>query len=302
MSQQHSIQHEDVSTRHPPVREEERRVCLPAAALGHFAVQALVDEAELTPKPALVDLRGSGAHLDLSLSLLVRSAQTLEPWFQRMAEAAQRCPADIRLRERLGLLGRNAEDAMMKATAGVNTHRGAIWALGLLVASAAQSTDLCEYNICRGAALLAALPDRHGGQHDTHGARAGRDYGAGGARAEAQAGFPHALRVGLPALRRGRRAGRTESQARLDALLTIMITLEDTCLLHRGGLPALKTAQDGAARALALGGAGTLAGFTALLQLHDALISLWASPGGAADLLAATLFLDRVSAMQETSR
>ncbi len=80
-----------------------------------------------------------------------------------------------------------------------------------------------------------------------------------------------------------------------------MMMLEDTCLLHRGGMQALTTAQQGAARVLALGGASTPVGLSALMQLHDALISLWASPGGSADMLAATLFLDRISATQESS-
>jgi triphosphoribosyl-dephospho-CoA synthase len=301
MSSQISIQHSEVSTWLTASYGMQRCASLSPAALALCAVQALVDEAELTPKPALVDMRGSGAHRDLSLSLLVRSAQTLGPWFLRIAQAAHGRPANIALRERLGLLGREAEDAMMNATEGVNTHRGAIWALGLLVAAASQSPDLREAAICRRAALLASLPDRNAVSRNTHGTEARRRYGAGGARSEAEAGFPNALHIGLPALHAGRHAGHTESHARLDALLSIMTTLEDTCLLHRGGAKALKAAHDGAARVLALGGASTIVGMTALLQLHDALISLWASPGGSADMLSATLFLDRVSAMQESN-
>ena len=120
-------------------------------------------------------------------------------------------------------------------------------------------------------------------------------YGAGGARVEAQSGFPHLLNAGLPALRQGRMRGLGEPHARLDALLAIMTTLEDTCLLHRGGRKALTVAQTGAARVLANGGSSTVDGQEALRHLHESLMALWSSPGGSADLLAATLFVDRVA-------
>jgi triphosphoribosyl-dephospho-CoA synthase len=269
--------------------------------LARLAVQALVDEAELTPKPALVDLRGSGAHRDLSLSLLIRSAQTLEPHFLLMAGAAYRRASDISLRECLGILGREAERAMMNATGGVNAHRGAIWALGLLVAAASQDADMRAEVICRRAALIAALPDSGATPHPTNGARVAERYGAGGARFEAQSGFPHLLNAGLPALLQCRMRGLGESHARLDALLAIMTTLEDTCLLHRGGREALAVAQTGAAHVLAKGGSSTADGQEALQHLNESLMTLWSSPGGSADVLAATLFVDRIAKFEECS-
>jgi len=270
-----------------------------AAVLAHHAVQALVDEAELTPKPALVDLRGSGAHHDLTLSLLLRSANALGHYFCEVARVAQGCGADLALRERLGSLGREAERVMMDVTEGVNTHRGAIWALGLLTAAAAQPGGSSLDAICSRAAVLAALPDAGATHQLTNGTKAARRYGTGGARSEAEAGFPHALRCGLPALRSARRSGLAETNARLHALLEIMSTLEDTCLLHRGGPKALWTARRGAARVLALGGPASKKGSDALRQLDESLLALWASPGGSADMLAATLFLDRLASMQE---
>jgi triphosphoribosyl-dephospho-CoA synthase len=83
--------------------------------------------------------------------------------------------------------------------------------------------------------------------------------------------------------------------ARIDALLSIMASLDDTCLLHRAGLPGLHAAQQGARRVLQAGGSSTPDGYTALVVLEHALLSLNASPGGAADLLAATLFLDMLA-------
>src|SRR5471032_2522128 len=126
-----------------------------AERLADFAVEALIDEADLSPKPALVDRRGNGAHTDLHLGLMHASALSLWPMFKEMAEAAyggapQQAASphstiviDLSLREALGRIGRDGEQAMLQTTGGVNTHRGAIWALGLLVAAAALQPESC---------------------------------------------------------------------------------------------------------------------------------------------------------------
>jgi triphosphoribosyl-dephospho-CoA synthase len=266
-----------------------------AAALAERAVHALILEALLTPKPALVDQRGPGAHRDLDLALLLRSARALRGTFRHMALAASAGPADVRLRERLGLLGRRGECAMLAATGGSNAHRGAIWVLGLLVAALALlGADSPAAEVAATAARLARLPDRHAPGTDSNGVRACRRFGVGGARAEAAAAFPHVFDIGLPALRAARRRGCAESCAQLDALLAIMSSLDDTCLLHRGGWAAVEAARSGARRVLALGGSATPTGRAALLDLDAELVRRNASPGGCADLLAACLLIEGV--------
>ncbi len=263
-----------------------------ASVVAAHAVGALLDEARLTPKPALVDRRGSGAHHDLSLALLERSAHTLEPFFGAMAQAAAAIPVGVGLRETLGSLGRQAEMAMLEATVGINTHRGAIWALGLLVAAAASRPRSAEH-LCHRAGAIARLPDRFAGDSKTHGSAVCSTYQTQGARGEAKEGFPHIRAVGLPALRRNRSSGCGEQVAQADTLLAIMVSLPDTCLLHRGGPEALAVAQAGASQVLALGGIANAAGQQAFHAMEASLLQRWASPGGAADLLAGTLFVDR---------
>ena len=112
--------------RQSDVRSSLQRSC----QLGSLARQALIAEAELTPKPGLVDRRGSGAHTDLSLDLMRRSARVLEPFFTDMASAAEGRVPDRDLRAELAAIGRDAERAMYKATEGANSHKGAIWILG----------------------------------------------------------------------------------------------------------------------------------------------------------------------------
>ncbi|WP_130927554.1 triphosphoribosyl-dephospho-CoA synthase [Pseudomonas sp. Sample_14] len=263
-----------------------------ADRLADLAVDALIDEADLSPKPALVDRRGNGAHTDLHLGLMHASALALWPAFKEMAEAAQTIgEVGLPLREAIGRIGREGEQAMLATTNGVNTHRGAIWALGLLV-TAAVLQPKSTVALC--AARLALLDDRYAPKPLSHGAQVAHRYGARGAREEAQLGFPSVLQRGLPQLHKSRANGHGEQNARLDALLAIMTELADTCVLYRAGEPGLHAMQAGAQAVLDAGGSASLSGRRRLHELDQQLIALNASPGGAADLLAATLLLDRI--------
>jgi triphosphoribosyl-dephospho-CoA synthase len=263
--------------------------------LADVAVEALTDEAMLTPKPALVDRRGAGAHRDLDLDKLLSSARVLHESFLQMALCSVGQVPDLPLRTQLALLGRQGEIDMLAATGGSNAHRGAIWALGLLVAaSVIGGGDTTPHELATLAGRIAALPDGNASSRDSNGLRAGRRYGVTGAKGEAIAGFPHVIAIGLPALWSARARGGNETCARLDALIAIMASLDDTCLLHRGGLPALVAAKLGARTVLAMGGSSTADGWRALLALDFKLRRLNASPGGCADLLAACLFIDRL--------
>jgi triphosphoribosyl-dephospho-CoA synthase len=289
------------------------------ARLARFAVESLIEEAQLTPKPALVDARGSGAHRDLDLPLMLRSARALEPTFAALARAARGRMPSATLRAELAQIGRAGEQDMMRATDGSNAHRGAIWIVGLLVAGASivfddavprtssalhaharSNSDVAR--VCELGAQIACFPDRFAAPADSHGERVRQRFNVGGARQEAQDGFPHVIGIGLPALRAARveRAaapakGIDENAARVDTLLAIMASLDDTCLLHRAGLDGLRAGQRGARAVLAAGGVSTAAGRAAFDALEAALLSLNASPGGAADLLAATLFIDKLA-------
>ena len=270
-----------------------------AGWLAQVATACLIDEARLTPKPGLVDSRGSGAHHDLTLALMERSAHSLTPAFRYMAEHSWQRPADIALRETVGRLGRDGEQAMMAATGGVNTHRGAIWALGLLVSAVAMLGGSASGDVVTAcAARLARLPDSAAPKGFSKGLRATHRYQVPGAREEAQQGFPHVTRLALPQLRASRARGAAETEARLDALMAIMTSLSDTCVLNRAGLAGLEAMQRGARDVLDAGGTAQPAGREALARLDADMLACNASPGGAADLLAATLFLDRTSLPQ----
>jgi triphosphoribosyl-dephospho-CoA synthase len=275
-----------------------------ARRMARLARQALIAEAELTPKPGLVDRRGHGAHADLSLEIMRRSAVAIEPHFCRMASVSSGARPSQSVRERLALIGRQAEHAMFEATGGSNSHKGAIWALGLLVSAAAMHDEgsATAAAVATTARDIASFVDRAVPRLASHGDVVARRHGVAGARGEALSGFPHVMNVALPELLSKRLNGATEQVARLDALLSIMSSLDDTCLLYRGGERALTVAKEGAAAVGAAGGTGTVLGWQKLWQLDRRLLHLDVSPGGSADLLAATLFLDAVERRRDDIR
>jgi triphosphoribosyl-dephospho-CoA synthase len=267
-----------------------------ADRFGTHVVEALIDEVTLAPKPGLVDMRSRGAHHDLDWKLMCVSALALQSTFVELARAGIETQPLLALRERIGAIGRDGEARMLDATGGVNTHRGAIWALGLLVTAAAREpSDLAPQAVAARAGSIAGLQDRHAPAiTGNKGEQVCLAYNVGGARGQAQAGFPHVVDVALPELVRSRLRGDSETAARLNALFAVMATLDDTCVLARGGPGALAEMQDGARRVLEQGGAAALAGRRQLKALDRRLVELHVSPGGAADLLAAALFLDRL--------
>jgi triphosphoribosyl-dephospho-CoA synthase len=266
--------------------------------LASLAREALIAEAELTPKPGLVDRRGSGAHHDLSLCLMRQSATAIEPYFAAMASCAQEQDLDCNLRAWLAAIGRDAERAMYQATQGSNAHKGAIWILGLLVAAAIRVPSQNAQEITAVAGAIARLPDRAQPKLITHGDMVRNRYGAGGARMEASSNFPHVLNCGLPVLRDRRVRKFPEEACRLDALLSLMAKLDDTCVLYRGGMEALRVVKSDARAVLDAGGYSNANGRQRMRELDRELIARHVSPGGSADLLAATIFLDALEYQQ----
>jgi len=198
---------------------------------------------------------------------------------------------------RLRAIGIAAESAMLEVTGGVNTHRGAIFGLGLLCAAAGYRW---AFGIRRPLGKLVA--ERWGDailsgpvSLRSHGAAAARRYGAGGARAEAACGFPSVYEIAIPALHAGRKlAPDDEEAARVQACMALIADVVDTNLLHRGGPEGLSFAQTCASTFLASGGVGCFGWRARAAEIHRVFVACNLSPGGAADLLAMAMFVDRL--------
>ncbi|MEU5094860.1 triphosphoribosyl-dephospho-CoA synthase [Streptomyces sp. NPDC020996] len=257
--------------------------------LARAAVAALTGQLALAPKPGLPDPRDLGVPARQDHRTLRWSAKALAPGLAAMAAAARRTGEPTpRLRAELGAIGRSTEHTVGLAGGG---HRGALWILGFLVAAAAIAPRAEAAEVTAVAKRIAAHTERGAPRRPSRGSSISAKYGAAGARGEARAGFPHVRRAS-DALAAARSAGATEEQARLDALLTVMSTLQDTELLYAAGPVGLRHVQAGARAVLEAGGTATGAGQEALHALDADLDARGWSPRGSAGLLAGALFLD----------
>ncbi|OUT30489.1 triphosphoribosyl-dephospho-CoA synthase MdcB [Priestia aryabhattai] len=282
------------------IQEEPRPAVFYSCLIAKMAVTALVDEAVLTPKPGLVDAATTGSHQDMNIETLLTSAYALQPTFSQIALYSQGKQPSQLLREEIARIGREGEQIMYTATDGVNTHKGAIWALGLLAsATAVCGIQASPASITETAGQIARYADRFCPLHSSNGLRVKKQYGAKGAAGEAKQGFPRVIHIGLPALHKARKLGIHETSARIDTLVTLIANLDDTCILHRAGPVVLEEVKMAASNVLEAGGVSTPIGKQRLEALDTILLSSNASPGGSADLLAAVLFLDRISLFKE---
>lgn len=272
--------------------------CARAAAhtMARLAVGSLHAELVLYPKPGLVSLRDNGSHADMDAATFVRSLFSLRRYYAEIALAGMRGAPFERLRQ----LGIEAEARMLRATGGVNTHRGAIFALGLLAAAAASLW--AQDRPAADDALRAELVSRWGRglrladapARASHGMLAAARYRAGGARAQALAGFPAVFEIALPALREALRRGSPLQAARLHACFHLIANLEDTNLLYRGGREGLAWMQAAAAGFLQSGSVFAPGWQARAERIHHDCCRRRLSPGGSADMLAAACFMHAV--------
>ncbi|MBR3329819.1 MAG: citrate lyase holo-[Mogibacterium sp.] len=259
-----------------------------AGRLAEAAHASLMDELYTTPKPGLVDMSNNGAHTDMDVTLFEKSADALAPYFKDAALLGmERCGIGP-LRER----GIRAEEEMLAATGGVNTHKGLIYSMGLLLAGMG-SCLANEGGSCIENAAGLACQDAEDhliktlAAPVTNGGAVYKTYGARGATGEAAAGFPDAVYC-LERLSYYRKSG-CRGPASL-ALCDSMAVLEDTNLLHRGGRDGLEYVRDEAARISAMPPDERI---DALHAFDRELISRGLSPGGSADMLALAFLLER---------
>ncbi|MBA4741831.1 MAG: triphosphoribosyl-dephospho-CoA synthase MdcB [Azoarcus sp.] len=256
--------------------------------MDECARQALRRELVCHPKPGLVSPVDAGSHSDMDAETFRRSIDALRGYFAEMA-AAGAVGADFAA---LNLIGRRAEQRMYEATGGRNTHRGAVFSLGLLAAAAGRGA-LDARGLCGGVARAwgrEMLAFRRP-QGLTNGEFVRLRYGAPGAREEAASGFPTVLVRGLPALRAAEAAGLDANAAALHALFSIMAVLDDNNVLFRGGPEGLDFVRAEARAFLATGGMLSVGAMKRAGGVHRRFVDRGLSPGGAADLLAATLFV-----------
>ena len=249
--------------------------------VADLAERALRLELDTTPKPGLVDRQDNGAHKDMDYALMSKSISALRPYLTRLALDSAKDIDPAKIKE----IGIEAEKAMLKATGGVNTHKGALFCIGLSVAAAsylASTTGSVEAYSFKELVSRAAseIPSARG----THGAEAKRSFKAVGALENARAAYPELFTDWLPYYR----SLEGDSFRCHKTLLHIMTTLDDTNMLHRRGAEGLAHAEAEAAR--------LLEDFSesGLSSLNKDFIRENISPGGSADMLSLTIFIESI--------
>ena len=249
--------------------------------VADLAERALRLELDTTPKPGLVDRRDNGAHKDMDYALMSKSISALRPYLTRLAVESAKDIDPAKIKE----IGIEAEKAMLKATSGVNTHKGALFCIGLSVAAAsclACSTGAVEAYSFKELVSRAAseIPSARG----THGAEAKRSFKAVGSLESARAAYPELFTDWLPYYR----SLEGDPFRCHKTLLHIMTTLDDTNILHRRGAEGLAHAEAEAAR--------LLEDFSesGLSSLNKDFIRENISPGGSADMLSLTIFIESI--------
>ncbi|MBQ9347984.1 MAG: triphosphoribosyl-dephospho-CoA synthase CitG, partial [Oscillibacter sp.] len=267
---------------------------LDAEIVGTLACRALLYEVCVTPKPGLVDRANSGSHRDMNFYTFLRSAAALVPYFTRCASIGRESAAGPP-RETFALLrfpGKLAEAAMLDATGGVNTHKGAIFSMGLVCAAlgrldraawASPSRVLSEAAAMAEGLTEQDFADLTAETARTTGQKLWLEYGISGVRGQAEAGFPAVLDYGLPVLERGLEAGKSQDEAGAAAMLALLCHTADTNLIARGNVSVQRETASQIAELLEN---QPYPDRETLEQLDRAFIEKNLSPGGSADLLA----------------
>lgn len=290
------------SRAHPVEELQERTGQLLRAGLDRYdretaaglAVRALLYEACVTPKPGLVDRANSGSHRDMDLFTFLRSAAALWPYFAQCVQTG-RDTAGRPAPETLAALrwpGKLAEGAMLAAAGGVNTHKGAVFSMGLLCGALGrldrEAWRQPERILAEAAAMAVGTVERElsglaVGDARTAGQRFYLRYGVTGVRGQAEAGFPAVRDWGLPVLEAGLAGGKSIDEAGSAALLALLVHTVDTNLIARGGMEAQ---QQTAAELERLLREEPYPGREELERLDRQFVEKNLSPGGSADLLA----------------
>ena len=270
-----------------------------AAFAAQQATRSLLYEVSVSPKPGLVDRFDSGAHADMDFFTYLDSSVALTEYFRMtyLEGASSPCLTPPELFPRLRRLGVQAEQQMYAATRGVNTHKGIIFTLGLFCGGLGwlsgrdePADDVGLLHLC--SQIVTPEFEQELRKMPLTSAKSGSERffvatGHSGIRGEAAAGYPSIVHCGLPALRSALQQGYSINDAGIIVLLELLCCVHDSNLFVRCGEKKQHELAQAAreildAEQLDLG---------RVARLNQRCVRDWASPGGCADLLAATFFL-----------
>lgn len=272
--------------------------------IGGCCTTALLSEVYTSPKPGLVDRINSGAHTDMNFFTFVESIAAISPYFRNFAEIGYSFDEiNEESLDKIRPLGIKCEKAMFNATKGINTHKGAIFSLGILAAAAGycykKGLGFSANTVCYVSAKIAKSAEKdflltNDTASMTDGLKLYAAHGIRGIRGEAASGFFSVREYALPIMQKLISDGEySKNDIYLQALLHLMMNVVDTNVVSRCGIEAIEYVKSSVRNVLSMGGALSLHGREELFRMDEDFTKHNISPGGCADLLsvAITLYL-----------
>jgi triphosphoribosyl-dephospho-CoA synthase len=229
----------------------------------------------------------------------IDSACALTRYFVLMAAAGFSSRSPKQIFAEIRVIGKEAELAMYRETKGINTHKGAIFLLGILSASLANAIQSGKTirdipNIIRSMTegLVASelkLDQLSLLERPTHGETIFLRHNLPGVRAEVEAGLPIVFNQALPLYEAG--SDLPQNDRLVQTLITIICHCDDTTIVHRHSPEVLSEVKVKALDIIAVGGVRTIIGRAMIDDLQDEFTARNISPVGSADLLGCVVFL-----------
>lgn len=288
------------------ISSNEYKLTREAFRIGEAALLGMLYEVSASPSPGLVSPYSNGAHKDMDFFTFLKSSSSIAYSMYLCAQTGIDNPKWDILKH-LRKIGIDAEDNMLKATGGVNTQKGLLFLLGILCAASGRCIKrklilnrLNISNLCSEICLGIVEKELRGIKADkelSNGERLYIENGITGIRGEVERGIPTVINFGIPAYEDALKGGLITSEALCHSLIAIMEAVEDTTVINRCGMGGLLYMRSCAKRAMELGGMKSIEGREYITALNNDFIKRNISPGGAADLLAATVMIYELEGM-----
>ena len=250
-----------------------------------LAVNALKQELDLTPKPGLVDTHDNGSHSDMDYAIMLKSINALRSYFAQLAVISfSDCLPEASQLQNMGI---DAEKKMLAATGGINTHRGALFSMGLAVVAACHilATGCSSNFLDQWCKIVASIASQMPGSDNSHGNSVKAQHNVAGALDIARTGYSEMANKWLKYYC----DNCNDEHIKHKTLLLIMCSLDDTNVIHRAGFEMAQQVKQEAAHLL------ENFSIEGLEQMNQSFIARNISPGGAADMLSLTLFLSTLT-------
>ncbi len=269
--------------------------------LGELATRSILLEVSTHPKPGLVTPFSSGAHRDMDFTLFLKSTAVLSQGFKEVSHFGYNYKGDLgKMLPPLRKLGLDVEERMFEVTNGVNTQKGLIFLFYLILGSSGYLLNkrrLSPKNISSSVSkITAGLTEKElgsikkGKKSLSKGENTFVKHGITGIRGEVEKGLPTVMELGLPEFKKAYEKTQDLNKSSLHALIAIMSRAEDTNIISRNGIDTYYDIQKKADEIIKVGGVLTTTGMSKILDIEMEFLKRNISPGGAADLLSATLF------------